>query len=115
MRLGFATVAYTVTRRAAGTYVKGRLVPAVGTTTISIVADVQPVQGRKLEDLPEGQRGGEHLLVITATELRARQPGNEGDVVTIGGEPWRVVEVEAWRAFGPPHYECIVARETKSA
>jgi hypothetical protein len=105
---------YTVKRRAAGTYTQGRYT-AGAQTTLSIVADVQPVTGRELRDLPEGQRGDETKLVITETELRVRQPSSESDLVTIGGEDYRVVKVERWESFGDVHFECLVVRESKSA
>jgi hypothetical protein len=116
-----ATGTYTVQRREAGSYTLGRYTPGA-LSTFSIVASVQPVSGRELKDLPEGQHGDELRLVLTTTELRTRfpgqpdaseygVPGNDPDHIILDGEPWRIVHVERWQSFGEVHYECFVARE----
>lgn len=79
-------------------------------STFSIIASVQPVAGRELQMLPEGEHGDEALLVITETELRTRRSGNDPDRISIDGELWRVVHVETWRSFGAVHYETFVRR-----
>lgn len=79
-------------------------------TTFAIVASVQPVTGRMLMDLPESQRADETRVVYTETELRTRMNGNDPDVVTLDAEPWTVVKVERFDAFGGTHYRAYVAR-----
>ena len=80
-------------------------------STFSIVASVQPVSGRDMQDMPAERRGDEMRLVITETELRTIRPGNDPDVIDLDGENWRVMKVERWQSFGSVHYEAFVARE----
>lgn len=116
---------YTVQRRAVGSYdLHGRYTEGA-LTTLSIVADVQPLDGRTLLDDPDGRRGTDRRLLITTTQLYAQSPvaaeasappsGFEPDTVLIDGEAWTVTEVETWRSFGDVHYECIVTRTSKGA
>jgi len=83
------------------------------TSTFSIVASVQPVTGRELKDVPEGQRGDEVRVIYTQTELHMRKAGFQPDVVTLDGEPYEVYKVERFDAFGDTHYRAYAAR-TKS-
>lgn len=110
----FATDAYTVTRTGAGTYDSdGRLV-AGSTSTFSIDAVVQPLRGRELRNLPEAQHGEEMRALLTGTELRARQPGNAGDTVSISSEDWEVVRLEPWSFRGTSFWRAIIARKAAS-
>lgn len=94
----FPTGTYTVTRTAAGTYTNGKYT-AGAASTFPIVADVQPVSGELLRDLPEGRRAEETRVLFTLTELRALKPTTDSDVVAIDGESWRVFKVERFRIF----------------
>lgn len=107
----FSTGTYTVTRTAAGSVTTGRYT-AGAQTTFSIVACVQPVSGRDLRSLPEGERADDVRELDTVTALFARTPAQEPDLVTIGGEPWMVVNVQLWESFGETHYHCRVSRRT---
>lgn len=111
----FATGTYTVTRYGSGTYSNGVLV-AGSTSTISVVASVQPVTGRDLQVLPEGQHSIETKVVYTTTELKSRDASNAGDRISIGGESWEVFRVEKIEAFGGNlsgnHYKAFVSRLT---
>lgn len=104
-----ATGSYTVTRHAAGTRVQGRSVPGA-VSTFSIIASVQPVTGRQLQDLPEGQRGTETIAIYTRTELKTRSADSEPDLVDNEGVPFEVVRVERWRAFSDVHYRAYAMR-----
>lgn len=106
----FASGTYTVTRKAAGTVSVGDYTPGA-TTTFSIVASVQPISGRELSVLPQGQRGEEVRVVYTLTELKTRTPATEPDTISIGGETWEVFRTESWEAFGATHYRAHVARK----
>lgn len=108
----FATGTYAVSRRGPGTLTAGRLTRAAG-TTLSISASVQPVDGRTLQALPEGQRAEESRVIYTATELRTRGPAGEADDVTIDGEPWTVTRVERWDGFGETYFRAFVARQVQ--
>lgn len=102
---------YTVTRKAAGAYSTGYYAPGA-TTTFAIAASVQPVTGRDLRSLPEGQHAEESRVIYTATELRTRTPTTEPDVITIDGDPWEVTRVERWE-FGTDttHYRAYASRQ----
>jgi hypothetical protein len=109
---GFSSGTYTVTRRAAETDdTHGRRV-AGATSTLSIVASIQPMSGRDLQGLPEGQRSDENVTIYTTTFLTTRSPTNAPDLVTFGGEPYEVFRVETWVAFGRTHYRAYAARRT---
>lgn len=108
------TGTYTVTRVAAGTRELGRYTHGA-VTTFTVVAGIEPVTGRELKDLPEGQRGDEVVKIYTATELRTRTAGGEPDVITYRGEPWTVTGSTFWEGFGESHYECTACRAPSEA
>ena len=85
---------YSVARRTTGTYTNGRYSGPGATTTIVITASVQPISGRDLVVVPEGQRTDESRKIFTATQLVTRTPTTEPDVITIGGEPYAVFRVD---------------------
>lgn len=108
----FLTGTYTVTRRAAATYVLGNPV-AGGTSTFTVQASVQPANGRDLLRLPEGRRSTESRVLYTTTQLLVGAQGaaNESDLVAIDGKTWEVQLVETWSPFpltNPGYYRCIV-------
>jgi hypothetical protein len=111
----FATGTYSVTRSSgAGSYdTNGDYTPA-GTSVINVKASIQPLNGRELKVLPEGQHGAELRKVYSVTELKTRTPTSEPDIVSYKGEDWEVVAVEGWEAFGSgsggDHYKAIIAR-----
>ncbi len=100
---------FTVTRTEAGEREKGRYTPG-DDDTFTIVASVQPVGGRELRDLPEGQRADETRVIYTLTELRTRQGETEPDVITLDGQPWTVIRVERFDSFGETHYRAYASR-----
>ena len=103
---------YVVTRAAAGAYTAGRLV-AGAITTASMMAVIQPVSGRLLEALPEGQSADDTRVVYTQYALRTRTPAGAPDRVTIAGEYYAVYQVELWEKLsGTPHYRAFVVRQT---
>lgn len=105
-----ATGTYQVSRTAAGVYDANGRYTAGAVTSLDIIASVQPVGGRKLMDLPEGQRGDEIRVVYTRTELFSRAPGRDPDRVSIDGAAWTCVRVERWQSFGDSHCKAYVAR-----
>jgi hypothetical protein len=94
----FPTGEYTVTRTATGAYVSGRY-QSGEPESFTIIADVQPVTGELLRDLPEGMRADETRVVFTTAELRALDDASEPDVIDIDGYHWRVVRVQRFRAL----------------
>lgn len=105
----FASGTYTVTRRSATSYGSDGRLDAPTTSTVSIVASVQPLTGDELARLPEGFQTNELLAVWTATELRTQTATNSADFITINGATWEVQKVERWNMLGN-YYKAIVAR-----
>lgn len=98
----FKTGTYSVTRSsAAGTYTAGRLV-APATSVISVDACVQPIDGRDLQKLPEGERVREPKTIYSVDELKTRgsNGGNAADVITIDGDLYEVIKVQRWAELG---------------
>lgn len=116
------TGTYTVTRRAASTYLVGRAV-AGATTTFTTVASVQPLTGRRLIPAPEGFRGEEQKEMFATTELRgysdapAAPPADVVTLTTPSGvdEPWTVITCSRWEGLsGSPHWRAVLARSVAS-
>ncbi len=107
----FATAtSYTVTRVAAGSTTAGRYT-AGASSSVTIVGSVQPVTGRLLKVLAEGQRADEARVLYTTTQLFTRTPTNEPDRVTIDSELWEVFRVDRWQHFGETHYIVMLSRK----
>lgn len=107
---------YTVTRTAIGGRVNGRYVSGV-VTTFPIVAAIEPISGRELEDLPAGQRGNEAIMIFTATALLTARPGFEADQILYqpagyeaSAEPWTVTCVDVLDGIDGVHYEVTATR-----
>lgn len=96
----FVTGTYTVKRRGAVGYERGVAV-VEAPSTFEIQASVQPLGGRELMRLPEGDRERERRLVFTVDALDVTGGGgSKADVIVIDGEDWEVTNVEAWPTFG---------------
>lgn len=111
----FRTGTYAVTRRVASTYaVNGDLVPGAS-SSFDIEAVVEPLGGRKLEQLAPAQVGKENVLILTATEIRTRQVAKTGveaaepDRIRIGDEDWDVIQSARREFRGAVHYEAIAS------
>lgn len=107
------TGTYTVTRYGAGSYTDGRWVRAASPTTLSIEASIQPLDERKVMNLPEGIRQEVTLRCYTLTPLLApdQATGIEGDRITIDGQTYKVAHVRTERAI-IPHTLAHLMRET---
>lgn len=99
---------YTVTRRAAGTWVKGKHLPG-SPSTFEIRASVQPMSGEELLRLPEGMQTSEVRRLFTATKLVARAGNAVPDEVAIDDDRWEVQLVESWHSLGG-FYSVVVRR-----
>lgn len=110
----FGTGTYTVTRTAAGARTLGRYAPGA-TSTFTIAASVQPLTGREIKALPEGDHADEHRVVYTTTELRTLMASvGAPDSVSIDGEAWDVARVEKWPGpSGTTHYRARVSRKAR--
>ncbi len=107
----FQTGTYTVTRRAANTLVKGRLV-AGSDSTFSIDAVVVPVTGEALAKLPEAFHGKSVYTIMTKTQIGNQNATvGKGDLVSIDGHDHTVESVSKWTAFGQTTYSAIAVAE----
>ena len=95
----FATDSYVVTRRSPSTYTNGRL-NAPTDTLLTILASVQPAEGRDLQRLPEGNRTQEVRAIYTSTELFTQGPGQDPDILAIEGYAYEVQRVEQFGMVG---------------
>lgn len=98
----------TVTRPGVTTYVSGERTDGAS-TTLTILASVQPLHGAELLNFEEGQRSKASIKVYTDTELRTlnEAAGTKADLVTWQGaqyevqrcDPWQVGLLNHWRAY----------------
>lgn len=91
---------YTVTRSAPGVIGSdGRLVPG-SQSTFSILASVQPMTGRDLLRLPEGQRTKENLKIWSQTQLFTSGAGQDPDTVAVDDADFQVQMCRRWGPNG---------------
>lgn len=64
----------------------------------------QPITGKDLERLPEGDRTQDLISCWTDTEVRL------ADTLTIGAESYRVIHAELWANLGETYYKMIGVR-----
>lgn len=109
--------AYQVVRQMPGTYdASGHFVPPAMGMPKNFTASIQPLSGRQLASLPEGQSAEDTRVVYTTFELRTRGPANAPDIVLYNDEQWRVYQVLPWEGLsGSPHYVAYIARQTNQA
>jgi hypothetical protein len=77
----------------------------------SIAASVQPLGGRELATLPEGERHSDQIKVYTTTEIRtgSQHDGTTADRLVVDGIVYEVRAVEQQRAI-LPHYKARAVR-----
>lgn len=100
--LALSSGTYDVTRYEPSSYDdNGRLVEGAS-STLQVVASVQPISGRELLRLDEGLRTKEPLAIWSTTALRTAdaQAGTRADRLTVGGLTYEVQLVEDWSASG---------------
>lgn len=88
---------YTVTRTTDNTIDSSGYAVEGTTSTLTISAVVQPLSGRELRRLDDGQRTTERLEVHTTTQLKVQ---GEPDKISIDGKSWQVESLENWSALG---------------
>jgi hypothetical protein len=104
---------YKLVSQGSGTYVQGRYVPAADKPSVSFIAAIQPVTGREIESLPEGQSTEDTRIVYTTYPLKTRNPAGAPDRVLYKSDVWRVYQVEEWEGLsGSPHYVARIVRQT---
>jgi len=109
--------AYQVIRKPIGTYDStGHYVEGAEPPVTMFVATIQPLSGKQLEALPEGQSAEDTRVVYTTYELKTRGPAQAPDVVLYKGDRWRVYQVSEWEGLsGGPHYVAFMVRQTSQA
>jgi hypothetical protein len=80
------------TRRRSGRYEKGVWVSNDPVTAI-FTANVQPITGKELLQVPEGERNREHLAFFTGYKLAVK------DEVERDGKVFEIHKVENWGAY----------------
>lgn len=116
--------ALTVTRATTPdpAYVNGYPVDPTAVTTIPIIAQVSPTDGRALKVLADQGITGESRMLLTATPVIPRSRATEGDRVAgvdladdTGDStvPWVVINAQTYTApDGDVFYRVIVVRDT---
>lgn len=102
----------TVIQRAPGARNRlGQYIVGAETVTNGVLATVNPVPGKVLETLPQGEREGDQRRVITEFELRApnETTGYPGDHIIYEGDRFEVRDVQVYRQV-IPHLEVRVRR-----
>lgn len=107
--LTFKTGEYTVTRRAAESLSSG-VASAGSSTTFEIEACVQPISGRDLLALREGQRAEETKVIFTETALRTRTSAGAADRISIDGDTYEVFNVRKWDTPEETFYKALAAK-----
>lgn len=107
-------VAVTRLRAAVGAYANGYW-QAGTSVTDAITCSVQPMTGRDLQVLPEGQRADEVQVFYSNSELRTREPQQwDADTLLFAGVTWRVIRVKTWAALGATYYRALAAKVAPS-
>lgn len=75
---------------------------------LTAFASVQPLTGRELDRLPEGDRNKERLKLYSADPLFTKEQSvtKEADILTIAGEQWEVESVQRWTDY----WKCTVVK-----
>jgi hypothetical protein len=92
--LGFFPKKAAVLSRPTGSYVNGRWVAGTASTSNILIIRPQPLPGKDLQVLPEGDRTYVHLVSWSDAEI------HNDDILTINSLTYRVVHVEPWNEDG---------------
>lgn len=107
-------ISVTVTRFGPGGHIGGQWADG-SDSTLTIEADVQPLNARDLMNVPEGQREAGWIKLYSETLLRTVDDvqGCRADVVAYKGRRWEVQKVTTWEAIGLDHFkaECRLITE----
>lgn len=110
----FTTGTYTVTRPGAVGHDADTGYETVGaSTTFTVLACIQPAEGRTLQKLDAGQRQRDPHDCWTETALRTsdEQGRVKHDVVTLDGLAYQVERVREWGGDSFPHYHSVLLRQ----
>ncbi len=98
---------YTYQRPGAQTIVDGRTrTPTLGSPT-DFRASIQPLNGRELLLLPEGERDREYIKIYTDLRLLMSNPATKtkGDLVNYKGVVWTVIQTNDWNLNDYAHFK----------
>lgn len=95
------TESLTIKRKAAGSYVNGHFV-AGDESTISIDADVRPLTGIQILQLPEADRKRESYNLYTESEIKVN------DIVVRDSKEYEIQKVLGYPYEPIPHYEGVM-------
>lgn len=107
--------AYQVTRYAQGAYVNGVYIPGAK-STFDVVLSLQPVTGKELLNLPEGQRGRTFMKGYSPVALFTveQSPSAKADLVSFMGRIFEVQQSEVW-VGDFDHWKILVAEVNPGA
>lgn len=108
----FFTDTLVVKRPKSGKYVKGRYVPGP-LEEVTIRGSRQPTNARELKLPEEGNRLRQYWKFYTDAPLTTGNTRSVSppDQVTINGESYRVMSVEAWNNFDLEYFKSILYRD----
>lgn len=98
---------YPVTRSRGGSYIAGIWTEDdSGPADLKALMSEQPVTGKDIERIEEGDRNKEIKKVYSADELRIHNEstGSQADIVTIRGKQFQVQTVERWTDY----WKCLI-------
>jgi hypothetical protein len=102
---------YVVTRRTGDTVDPNGFKVAGATSTINIMASIQPVSSNnEVVTLPEGRKMSEMYRIYTDTRLNTLQTGNP-DTIAYLGIQLEVMNEYPWRNDTINHYKYVAMRK----
>lgn len=92
---------YNVTRRNPGSYVNGKWVEGSLITPLVAFASIQPMTGREMMRIPEGDRNRERKIAYSADLLKVAEPTakTKADILNVDGQDFQVESVEPWTDY----------------
>ena len=91
----------TLTRKATGAYVNGHYVEGAASSS-TIDANIQPLSGKEILQLPEADRTRESLKGFSVSEIRVN------DIITRSSKNYEVQKVADYSVHSIPHYEAVM-------
>ncbi len=110
MTLFLATQVFTRRVFESVTFVEGDPVPP-GSTLSSVSGSLQPISGREVARLPEGERSRARAKFYTSARLNVSSDRLRSDRIVVGDRELEVIARVDWSAdaTGDPHFKYILA------
>jgi hypothetical protein len=99
---------FRVLRRTDRVQDDGRTQIDVEHSFIDVVGVVTMASPDDLQRLPEDQRMGRHLQIVTRFALRGPSPGHQPDLIEWGGDQFVVKWFDPYPQFGSGFYSAVV-------